>query len=189
MLKNTTYKLLAIALYSFTLSSCGGDTSLGGNVTEFKASIATASAATPRLEADLVKGNTCTTGSSAGGTIITESVDFTIIATKSSSASSLPLNITGYTVTFTPKQVGIPALGQLTNTFSTSVNPSGSVTIPVAIITDKMKVDLITANPALACSLSIYQYDVAVSFHAVEIGTGVAKDISAGMLLAIADRS
>lgn len=190
MLRRKIAGLLAITAVLTTIAGCGGGDSLGGNVTQFKTSTATASAATPRLEADLITGNTCTAGVTSGGTIVTETVNFTI-STVASTTKTLPLSITGYTVSFTPKNAGTPALGVLTSDYSvSSITPGSSVSIPVAVTTDLQKRDMILADGTLPCSLSIYQYDVTVRFHATEIGSGDgSKDIVAGMVMAMADRN
>lgn len=185
------FKMAVLLSLGYLLTSgCGGGENLGGNVGEFKTATVTAVSATPRLEADLINGNTCSATGSAGGTIETESVDFTI-TTKATTSNPLPLSITGYTVTYVPKNAGAPALAPLTSNFSTSgIIPGASLTIPVAVTTDLQKVDLITANPDFPCSLTILQYDVNVSFNVVEVGSGEgSKSVNAGFVMAIADRN
>jgi len=184
-------KILLLASICLMLFSCGSQESAGGGVTEFKTSRLSATAATTRLEADLITGNTCSaTGSSTGGTINTELVDFTITATSTATTSpTLPVAITGYTVTFVPKNAGIPALTPLTGTTSQIINPSGTATISVPITTDLQKINLIGANTSLPCSLNIYQYDVFVNFSAVEVGTDGSDSVTASLVMAIADRN
>jgi len=181
---------LLVSLSCMSLAGCGGSDNVGGNVGEFKTSFVTAVSATPRLEADLINGNTCSATGSTGGTIETESVDFTI-ATTATTSNPLPLSITGYTVNYVPKNAGTPSLSPLTSNFSSSgIIPGNSVTIPVAVTTDLQKVDMITANPAFPCSLTINQYDVTVSFNVVEVGSGEGgKNVNASFVLAIADRN
>ena len=172
------------------LAACGGGEGLGVNVTQFKTSRATAGSSTPRLEADLITGNTCTAGVPAEGTLTTESISFTV-STVASTSNPLPISITGYTVSFTPKNSGTPAMGDITSSYSVAnITPGQSVTIPVSVITDVRKLEMITADSTLPCSLTIYQYDVTVKFHAAEVGSGdSSKDIVAGMVLAVADRN
>jgi hypothetical protein len=184
-------KIILVSSISVLIASCGTDSSVGG-VTEFKTSYATASASTTRLEADLITGNTCSVTGSTGGTIETESVDITIKATSSTkgSVASLPIEIMGWTVTFVPKNAGIPELPPLSATTSTYITPSSSVSIPVAITTDLQKLNLIIANPSLPCSLNLYQYDVYVRFTAREVGsTEGSKLINASLVMALADRN
>ena len=179
---------------SMIISSCGSDESAGGNVTEFTTSYASASAATTRLEADLITGNTCT-ATGTPGTIVTESVDFTVTTTSTVKSTSvpavtpLPISITGYTVSYVPKNAGVPALAPSTGTTTVIITPSGSATISVPIITDLQKVNFISANPSLPCSLNIYQYDVSVIFNAAEVGISGSKTITANLVLAVADRN
>lgn len=183
-------KILLLASISILLFSCGSQQSAGGGVTEFKTSYLTATAATTRLEADLITGNTCSATASTGGTIVTEAVDFTITATSTVTTSTpLPVTITGYTVTFVPKNAGTPALTPLTGTTSQIINPSGVATISVPITTDLQKVNLISANTSLPCSLNIYQYDVYVTFSAVEVGINGSKSVTASLVMAMADRN
>jgi len=184
-------KILLAASICIMLFSCGSQESAGGGVTEFKTSRVTATAATTRLEADLITGNTCSAAGSTGGTIVTELVDFTITATSTATTSpTLPVAITGYTVTFVPKNAGIPALTPLTGTTSQIINPTGTTTISVPITTDLQKINLISANASLPCSLNIYQYDVFVTFNAVEVGVDESnKSVTASLVMAIADRN
>lgn len=193
MARSITLKILAALSMMAALSSCGSDENLGGNVTEFTTSYATAKSLSARLEANVLTGNTCTAGVSSGGNIVTESVDFTISVTSTlkGSGTSLPLAITGYTVSFAAKNAGSPAIADLTSNFNTSITPGTSLTLPVAVVTDRLKVELLNTDPGLACSLSIYQYDVTVKFHATEVGSTKPenKDIIAGMVVAIADRA
>jgi len=183
-------KILLLASICIMLFSCGSQESAGGGVTEFKTSNVTATAATTRLEADLITGNTCSATGSTGGTIDTELVDFTITATSTATNSTpLPVSITGYTVTFVPKNAGIPALTPLTGTTSRIINPTSVTTISVPITTDLQKINLIAANNALPCSLNIYQYDVFVNFSAVEVGVSGDKSVTASLVMAMADRN
>jgi hypothetical protein len=194
MFNTVLVKIILICSIGLTVASCGSDESAGGNVTEFTTSYASASASTTRLEADLITGNTCTAPVTPG-TLLTETVDFTISTTSTVKATSvpavtpLPISITGYTVTYTPKNAGIPALSPTTGVTTVIINPSASATISVPISTDLQKLNLISANPSLPCSLNIYQYDVSVSFNAVEVGISGSKTITAALVLAIADRN
>lgn len=189
MLHKIFAKIICLCAISMLLSSCGMDNSVGG-VTQFKTSSASATASTTRLEADLITGNTCTDPVTPG-TIVTETVNFTINTTSSVSgtAKPLPIKITGWTVSYVPKNAGIPALDPLTAPASIIINPSGSATIAVPVTTDLQKVNLIIANPSLPCSLNIYQYDVLVTFDAVEVGMEGSKTITASLVMAMADRN
>ena len=193
MVRSITVIILSALLSMAALTSCGTDESLGGNVTEFTTSYATAQSSQARLEANLITGNTCTGGVSAGGTVETENVNFSVnvVSTTKGSVVPLPLAITGYTVSFAAKNVGAPAIADLTSDYNTIITPGSSASIPVAVVTDKLKIELLTADPGLACSLSIYQYDVTVKFHAAEVGSTKPenKTIAAGMVVAIADRA
>lgn len=190
MHKKTIMKsLLTIALVT-SFTACGGGDDLGGGLAEFKTVTATALPSTTRLEADLITGNTCTDTGTEGGTVSTESIDFNI-STTAVSANPLSISITGYTVSYVPKNAGVPPLTPITSAYGPVViTPGSSATISVPVITDLQKIDMIGANLSLPCSLSIYQYDVAVTFNAAEIGAGdSSKTIKGFTVMALADRN
>lgn len=180
--------LLAIALVA-SFAGCGSNSDLGGGVSEFKTVMATAVASTTRLEADLITGNSCTAGGEAGS-LLTESIDFTISST-AVSAKALPISVSGYTVTYVPKNAGTPVLTPITSPYGPIViNPGSSQPISVPVITDLQKRDMISADPSFPCSALLYQYDVTVRFNAVEIGADDSvKSINGSTVMAIADRA
>lgn len=200
MFRQIFVKIFFPSALALLVTSCGsggggfGSGNLGGNITEFKTSYAYATASTPRLEADLVTGNSCTaTGWPGDGTIITESVDISIntVSTAKGGATPLPISIDGYNVYFTPKNAGYPTYAQLTrlsNPYTAIINPGGSLKLPVAVITEQLKRDLILADPFFPCSLNIYQYDVTVVINATE-AQGEVKAITASFVMSLADRN
>jgi len=184
-------KLTVPVLMLLAVAGCGGGDSLGGNVTEFKTSVAYATADTPRLEADLVTGNTCSANGSEGGSIVTESVTFQVTTQALTTNNPLPISISGYTVSFRAKNAGIPDLTDLTSNYTVPAIAAGStVSIPVAITTDLQKLTFLQNNPEYVCGGLVAQYDVTVRFHASEVGSGDgSKDIVAGLVMALADRN
>lgn len=181
--------LLSVAIMA-SVTGCGSGSDIGGGTSEFKTVIATAVPSTTRLEADLITGNTCSATGSTGGTIATETIDFTI-STRAVSSPALPISITGYTVSYIPKNAGVPALTPITSPFGPIViNPGSSAIISAQVITDQQKRDMIAADTSFPCSLLIHQYDVSVRFNAAEIGADdSAKLITGSTVMAVADRN
>lgn len=175
------------------LVSCGEE-SVGGGVGEFTTVSARAQSSTSRLESDVVDNNTCTDGVSDGGTVITESVNVNFISTSMYASGALNLVISSITVQYVPRTVnGVTAPPLATRQFShqQTVGPGQSVTVPVAVVTDGMKMELInraTQNLDL-CSGEIFEYDVTILFEVSEPGgNGDVHNIPARLTVAIADR-
>jgi hypothetical protein len=183
MFQNKLVKPLVGILSLLILSSCGAE-GLGGGVAEFKTVLVSASATTTSLESDVLTGNTCTASGSTGGTVETDSVDVTItsdIYPGLAASAGLPVAIDGYTVQYIPDNTHSteppPALAGLSGSFiGQTVQPGGSLTIPVEVTSQAMKSKLIIDNIIPACSGKIHAYFAIITFNAVELnGAGSTR--------------
>ena len=173
------------------LTSCGEE-ELGGGIGEFTTVKASASSSTGRLESDLVTGNTCAGGASTGGALETDYVDVNFSSTAMFATGALDLVVSKITVHYTPANASSPALPDYVNLTTQTIPPGSSVPIPVAVVPEFYKRDLIlrTTQNLAACSGDIFEYSVRVTFEASEPGgNGKIKNITADMQLAIADRN
>lgn len=173
------------------LTSCG-ESELGGGIGEFTTVNASATTDTVRLESDLLTGNTCSAGSSTGGTFVTDNVD---VAVTSTALTTGPLNllISRITVHYIPINVATtPALPDLVITAGQTVLPGSTVTIPVPVVPESYKLALAShaTLPLAACSASIFEYFVQITFEVSEPGgNGKTRNVTTGFNIAIADRT
>ena len=187
---------VVVAVYSMVLlTSCGSD-SPGGGTSEFKTISISASASTTRLESDLLTGNTCTNSVSSGGTFSTDSVDVNIVSTAYPGiTTALPVAIDSYTIDFIPNasmSTGTPpALSRLSgSSLGQSISAGGSLTIPVAIVPEALKVNLVNNGTIGLCSGTVYAYYALITFQGIEVGTGTRNSIGPISLdVVFADRS
>ncbi|WP_236026756.1 hypothetical protein [Geomonas diazotrophica] len=174
------------------LTSCGGG-DIGGGVGEFTTVSASAVAKTPRLESDVVKGNSCSTSGSTGGTIETDAIDVDFTSTQLYSSGALNLVISKVTVHYTPvNRATTPDIPDYFLNTSQTVAPGTTATISVPILTDAQKIALLdrTTLPMPLCSSTVFEYYVDIIFEASEPGgNGKVRTIVAKTNLAVADRS
>lgn len=173
------------------LSSCGaGD--LGGGVGEFTTVNATATALSGRLESDIVKGNSCSASVSSGGTVETDSVDVAFTSKALYSNGALDLVISKITIHYTPvNPATTPPIPDSYVNISQTVEPGGSPTIPVPVLTDAQKIVLMerTTLAMPLCSSSVFEYYVDILFDVSEVGgKGDIHTVTAKTNLAVADR-
>lgn len=187
---------VVMAVYAMVLlTSCGSD-SPGGGTSEFKTVSISASASTTRLESDLVTDNTCTSNVSSGGKFSTDSVEVKVSSTLYPGvSSSLPVAIDSYTIDFIPNpsmSTGTPpALSRLSgSSIGQSVSAGGSLTIPLAVVTEAMKSNMVNNGTMGLCSATAYAYYAMITFQGIEVGTGTRNNIGPISLdVVIADRS
>jgi archaellum component FlaF (FlaF/FlaG flagellin family) len=198
MFQNKLVKPLVGIFSLLILSSCGAE-GPGGGVAEFKTVSVSASAATTSLESDVKTGNTCTGSVSNGaGSFVTDRVDVTVTSTLYpglAASAGLLVAIDGYTVQFIPDNshstepppaIVNPPSG--TN-LGFIVNPGATITIPVDVGSQAMKIKLVNDAIIPECSGKIHAYFAIITMNAVEIGTGTRKNIGPISLnIAFADR-
>jgi ribosomal protein L31 len=183
------FKALATCHAFLLLSSCGG--SLGGGVEEFKTVMVSATAKTSRLESDVLTGNTCGATGSTGGTYATDNVDVDIKSTlyPKLTGQALSVRIDRVTISYTPANTSSPALPDQFLTLSDTVTPGGTLTLPVPVAKDILKLSLVNDKNLQLCSTAYYEYYVTITFDALEIGSSTSKRISTSLNVAFADRS
>ena len=191
MYRLTLPKLLPLLSSFLILSSCGGGSTTGGGVADFKTVTVAAHASTPRLESDVLKGNTCSATGSTGGTFVTDNVDVTINSTTypGFSGTTSSVEIDSYTVKFTPANAVSPPLADLHGSIiGSTVSADGSLSIPIAVAPDILKFSLINDKNLQPCSATMYEYFVTISFNGLELNTGKRSTFETSLNVAFADR-
>ncbi|GAB7026255.1 hypothetical protein [Geotalea toluenoxydans] len=177
MFKKAILKSLLVICCSAALISCGD--SKGGGTAEFNTVYATANGPTSSLDADVAKwvdakgtaATACIAGSSPS---ISPDVIEVAISTVAYSGVTNPskLYINGYRMVFTPADSLTPALPPLFQTqyqpVGQTINAGTAATVSVRVATHEIKDYL---QPVLNCNGTIYNYDVTISFDAVELDT------------------
>jgi hypothetical protein len=182
--------LLAVFSAALLLLSCGGG-SLGGGVGEFMTVFVSAQASTPRLESNVINGNTCSDTGSTGGSFATDNITATVTSTvfPGLTGQSSPIFIDSYTVSFTPVDSVSPALSPINaSLIGTTVPAGGSASIAVAVAPDTLKLSLVNDKNLQPCSTTVYQYFATITFHALELFTNKRSDITTSLTVAFADR-
>ncbi len=195
MFRNNLVKPLVGIFSLLILASCGGENP-GGGVAEFKTVSVSASALTTSLESDVLTGNTCTGSGSIGGSIETDNVDVKITSTRYpglDSNAGLPVAIDSYTVQFLPDashstEPPPPLAALVGSILGQTVQPNGTLTIPVGVASQAMK-SILLSGAIPRCSGVIHAYFATITFSGVEIGTGTRNNIGPISLnVAFADR-
>lgn len=175
------------------LASCGGE-DLGGGIGEFTTVNASAVAETPRLESDIITGNTCTAGASTGGTVDSDLVNVNVTSTPQFSTGALNLKISKITVSYFPLTVNSvtpPALNAFTVFTGFTVTPGSSLAVPVTVLPDSYKIALLdhATQSLAACGATVYEYVARVTMEVSEIGgSGKVRTVTTDLNLAVADR-
>jgi len=193
MLKKLLPKFICTASVLVLLSSCG-DADVGGGVGEFTTVTASASVATPRLESDVVTGNTCSDTGSTGGTVSTDTVDVVVSSRALFPTGNLNLLISKITVHYEPTRAGTPRLPDYFIATNQSIAPGGTLTVPVPVVPEALKIDLMSdpnlSNNLGLCSGQIFEYYVTVTFEMSEPGgNGKVQNVPASLNVAVADRA
>jgi hypothetical protein len=190
-MKRSKAGLLLLVVLSLVLSSCGGGSS-GGGLASFKTVQVSATAATPRLESDVRTGNTCGLAGSTGGTFSTDLVNVTLTSTvyPNYTGTISPVEIDSYVIHFAPADNVSPALPDISGSIiGQTVTGGGTLILPIAVVTDLLKFNLVTAYNLQLCSATMYTYYVTITFNALELNTGTRAGIQTSLTVAIADRN
>jgi hypothetical protein len=183
--------LLAACLSLLLLSSCG-DSSVGGGVGEYKTVMLTASAATVRLESDVLSANNCSTTPPTGGTYTTDNVDVKLTSAVYPGFTGITSNvmIDSITISYTPVNAATPALADVyVSSMGTVLTPGSSVTIPVPVAKDILKYSLVTEKNLQLCSANMFEYYVTISFEGLELNSGTRSKAVTSLNIAFADRA
>ncbi|MSN26366.1 MAG: hypothetical protein GJV46_10935 [Geobacter sp.] len=194
MIQKLIFLFLLVSL-QLTLTSCGSSNMGGGAAfNTVNASVSVDSAKNPLLS-DLAawpdQTAICTSDPTKAPTIVNDLVNFTITS-KTSITNGTPsaLSVQKVTLTFTPADTLTPALPssfavQYTNLSGSTVPAGGSVSIPVEVATHNFKNYF--WNTVLCQLVPVYSYNVTVAFDLIEVATGKAGTIAAGMVVRVAD--
>lgn len=191
MFRCNVFSLTLCLAAIFTLPSCGSQ-SAGGGTGEFTTVMMTAQPAIPRLESDVLSGNTCPTSATSGGTYSTDFVDVDLKSTayQGISVTPLPVRVSAVTVTYTPKSPVSPAIPAQPWPLGAIVNSGSTTTVSIPVAPEILKTKLVSDYNLQLCSTSLYEYYVTLTFTGVEIGgTGTAHQFSTNLDIAFADRA
>ncbi len=179
-------KLLLICMsLSFGWLGCGGTS---GTTTDLSTVYLTASPGSSRLEADVLTGNSCTTG---GGTYTTETIPIDITSTPYTTATvKSPVTINKITISYSKydPNSAAPALPDQYDS-GVTINPGTKQTINVNVAPDKLKLDLVDTHGFSLCSKDYWEYYVKITFSGVEDFTNKSVSISTQVKVAFADRN
>jgi hypothetical protein len=179
MLFKRSAKVVLAIITTVCISSCGGE-SPGGGTSEFKTVSISSAAKSVSLDSDILKGNTCTNGVSAGGTVIADSVDFTFTSKVYTGVTTgLPVAIDSYTIEYVANpsastSTPVPVVASVSGSIlGQTISPGGSLTVPVNVVTIPIKESIAISR----CVGPLYSYYALVRFSAVEVGTGTRSTI------------
>ena len=177
--------LFLCVVVSIGLFGCGGTS---GSTTSLATVYLTASPTTDRLEADVLTGNSCTTG---GGTYITETIPIAVTSTAYPNATSKsPVTISDVKISYS-KYDPLSAAPAIPVQYDTglTINPGETKTFSVKVATDKLKLDLVNNYGFNLCSLDYWEYYATITFSGVENFTEKTVSFSTVVKVAFADRN
>lgn len=176
--------LLLAAFFCLGTSGCGG----GSGSTESLATVfLTVSPVSDRLEADVLDGNSCTTG---GGTFITQTIPIAVKSTSYPNAiNKFPVTIKSISISYKKYDPAstAPALPTQYDTGKT-INPDTTVTFDVKVAPDKLKLDLVDKYGFILCSADYWEYYATITFNGSEDNTDKPFSFSTEVKVAFADR-
>lgn len=190
MKQGIVVRWLVLSSFLLSLASCGGST--GGGVAEFKTVTVAAQSGTTRLESDVLTGNSCTVDGSTGGEYATDNVSVTITSTiyPGFSGTASPVKIDSYTITFSPANSSSPALPAINGSIiGTTIPAGGSLVLPIAVAPEILKYSLMNDKNLQACTATMFQYYVLITFNGLEVNTGTRVTFETSLNVAFADRS
>lgn len=175
----------ACVAISICFAGCGGSS---GSTKELTTVYLTVTPNSDRLEADVLTGNSCSTG---GGLYLTESIPVTITSTAYTNATAKsPVTISGVQISYSkydPKSAAPPL--PLQNDTGATINPGESVIFTVKVAPDKLKLDLVNNYGFSLCSLDYWEYYATITFSGVENFTNKPVSLSTVVKVAFADRN
>lgn len=190
--------VLALLLVSvlLTLTSCGSSNMGGGTAfNTVNASVSVDAAKNPLLS-DLAKWPDqtaiCSSDPTKAPTIVNDIVNFTITSNSSiTNGTPSALSVQKVTLTFTPADTvvtpALPALYavQFLSGGGATIAAGGTLSVPVEVATHNFKESF--WNSVLCQAKPVYSYNVTAAFDLIEVATGKAGTITAGMVVRIAD--
>lgn len=176
--------LLLLAALCLGMAGCGGGS---GSTESLSTVFLTVSPVSDRLEADVLDGNSCTTG---GGTFVTQTIPIAVTSTPYPNAiNKSPVTIKSISISYRkydPTSTA-PALPTQYDTGKT-IAPNTTVTFDVKVAPDKLKLDLVNKFGFILCSADYWEYYATITFSGVEDNTDKSVSFSTEVKVAFADR-
>ncbi|MDD2898461.1 MAG: hypothetical protein PHI31_07085 [Desulfuromonadaceae bacterium] len=176
---------LLLAFVCLAILGCGSPT---GSTIELQTVSLSVAPGSDRLEADVLIGNSCTTG---GGTYTTQTIPIVVTSTPYANASiKSPVTISKITISYS-KYDPTSAAPVLPNQYDTggTIYPGVPKTFDVKVAPDKLLLDLVNTYGLTLCSLDYWEYYVTITFDGVEDIGGKSVTFSTKVKVAFADRN
>lgn len=171
------------------MSGCGGG---GGSTSDLATVSLSVTAVSDRLEADMVTANTCTAGSSSGGTFSTETIPIAVTSTKYNNVTNpSPVTIQGISISYQPYNTAA-ALHPLPVQYDTGkvILPGVTEQFDVKVAPDSLKILMYdNGNGFQLCSLDYWEYYALITFSGEENYTKKKVSFSQTVKVAFADRA
>jgi len=182
-------KMMSVsAVVLLIMSGCGGG---GGSTSDLATVSLSVTAVLDRLEADMVTSNTCTSGSSSGGTFSTETIPIAVTSTKYNNVTNpSPVTIQQISISYQPYNT-TAALHPLPAQYDTgkTVSPGSTVQFDVKVAPDSLKILMYdNGNGFQLCSLDYWEYYALITFSGEEDYTKKKVSFSQTVKVAFADR-
>ena len=178
--------LLLCVLLNLAMSGCGGSS---GSTTELRTVYLTSTPSSDRLEADVLTGNSCSTGT--GGTYTTETIPINVTSTSyTNSDKKSPVTINSIAISYSKyvPSSSVPALPTQYDS-GVTINPDETKTFAVKVAPDKLKLDMVNLYGFNLCSSDYWEYFATITFNGVENYGGKSVSFSTVVKVAFADRN
>lgn len=178
--------LLLGALLSCSMFGCGAGA--GGSSSSLESVYLTSSPVTDRLEADILTGNSCTTG---GGSYATETVGITVSSTAyPNTITPSPVTIQQISISYSPytdvaKTHPIPVQYDTGGT----ILPGSTTTFNVKVAPDNLKYYLVNTSGFQTCSADYWEYYAVITFSGIENFSKKSVSFTQTVKVAFADRN
>lgn len=177
-------KILLLAALCLGMAGCGGSS---GSTETLETVYLTVSPVSDRLEADVLVGNSCTTG---GGTFTTQTIPIAVTSKSYENATrKSPVTINGISISYEKYSQAstAPALPVQYDTGMT-INPDSTVTFNVKVAPDQLSLKLVNDLGFNLCSADYWEYYATITFNGVEDYSGKSVSFSTKVKVAFADR-
>lgn len=177
--------LLLLAALCLGIAGCGGGS---GSTETLETVYLTVSPVSDRLEADVLVGNSCTTG--GGGTFTTQTIPIAVTSKSYANATrKSPVTINGITISYEKYSQAstVPVLPVQYDTGMT-INPDSTVTFNVKVAPDQLSFNLVDKLGFNLCSADYWEYYASITFNGVEDYSGKSVSFSTKVKVAFADR-
>lgn len=188
---------LGITMVSMVvIAGCGGSS---GGATDLNTVSVTATSASTNIDGD-VASNVTPVDTNGDGVLdsytysipAADSVDVTVKSTvNTTGTSSSNIRVESVAVTYVrkyttaPSNTAVPVIATRVDSLGQIIAPGGSVTIPVRVVTQEMKIAY--ADALVTHFGDIYAYDVTLTFNITEVSTGKTGTVSTSLVVRLAD--